>query len=209
MDADAWDERYADSDLVWGAPPNRYVVEHATALPRGRALDLACGEGRNALWLATRGWDVTALDFSRVALTKAAEVAARSPRSVVSRLHWQQADVTATELRGPGEAPYDLVLVVYLHLPREQRRAVLAAACAALAPGGHLLVVAHDSTNLTDGYGGPQDPDILFIPADVAGELPADMTLVTAAQPHREVDTPDGLRMAIDAVVVARRSAQG
>jgi len=68
MDAADWDARYTDSELVWGAPPNRYVVEHTTALPMGRALDLACGEGRNALWLATRGWQVTGLDYSAVAL---------------------------------------------------------------------------------------------------------------------------------------------
>ncbi|MEO9221831.1 MAG: methyltransferase domain-containing protein, partial [Mycobacteriaceae bacterium] len=105
MDATDWDKRYTDSELVWGAPPNRYVVEHTTALPKGCALDLACGEGRNALWLATRGWQVGALDYSTVALAKAEKIAARAPRAVVSRLRWRHGDVATAELGGG----YDLV----------------------------------------------------------------------------------------------------
>ncbi len=206
MDAADWDTRYAASDLVWGAPPNRYVVEYAAALALpadrpGRALDLACGEGRNALWLATRGWEVTGSDYSGVALAKAAEVAARSPRAVVSRLTWRQADAATDELGGP----YDLVLHVYLHLPPTQRRAVLTAVCAALAPGGTLILAAHDSTNLTDGTGGPQDPALLFTPDDVVAELAWDMTVLVAEQPRREVE--GALRQAIDCVVVARRAS--
>lgn len=85
MDSAAWDAKYSAKDLVYGAPPNQTLVEFATNLPRGRALDLASGEGRNALWLATRGWEVTAVDFSAVALTKASRIAATSPRSVRDR----------------------------------------------------------------------------------------------------------------------------
>lgn len=201
MDATDWDKRYAEADLVWGAPPNRYVVQHTTALPQGRALDLACGEGRNALWLATRGWAVTGVDFSAVALGKAAEIAAGAPNSVISRLTWQHADVVELAI-DPG---YDLVLMVYLHLPPEQRRTVLAKACTALEPGGRLVVVAHDLSNLTEGYGGPPDPTILFTPEDVQEELPTDMTSLTAGRVNREVSTPEGVRIAIDAVVVATK----
>src|SRR5207244_12631949 len=71
MDATAWDERYRSAELVWGVRPNRWVERELADLPPGRALDLACGEGRNALWLAARGWQVTAVDFSAVALDKA------------------------------------------------------------------------------------------------------------------------------------------
>lgn len=199
MDAADWDQRYADSDLVWGAPPNRYVVEHTSALPMGRALDLACGEGRNALWLATRGWQVTGLDYSAVALDKAQQVASRSPRAVMGRLDWRHADVTTTQLDGP----YDLALMVYLHLPADQRRQLIPRVCASLAPGGHLLVVAHDLVNFTEGYGGPPEPAILFTPDDVLAELPDYMTPVTAGRPLRDVETTEGTRTAIDAVVVA------
>ncbi len=202
MDATDWDKRYANSDLVWGAPPNRYVVEHTTTLPMGCALDLACGEGRNALWLATRGWQVGALDYSAVALDKAEQIAARAPRAVVSRLRWRHDDVTTAELGGG----YNLVLMVYLHLAAEQRRELIPRACAALAEGGRLLVVAHDSINLTEGYGGPPDPDILFTPDDVLAELPDAMSPVTAGRPRRDVETSEGVRTAIDAVVVATRT---
>jgi len=201
MDAADWDARYTDSELVWGAPPNRYVVEHTTALPMGRALDLACGEGRNALWLATRGWQVTGLDYSAVALGKGAEVAARAPRAVISRLDWQHADVTTAEF----DDEYDLALMIYLHLPAADRRALIPRVCSALAPGGRLVVVAHDLINLTEGYGGPPEPSILFTPDDVLAELPACMSPVTAGRPHRDVETPEGTRTAIDAVVVATK----
>ncbi len=203
MDATDWDKRYADSELVWGAPPNRYVVQHTTALPMGRALDLACGEGRNALWLATRGWQVTGLDYSAVALSKARETASGSPGSVVSRLDWRHGDVTTTAL-GQG---YDLVLMVYLHLAAEQRRELIPRACAALTPGGHLLVIGHDLSNVTEGYGGPPEPAILFTPDDVLAELPKEMTPIAAERPLRDVETPEGTRTAIDAVVVATKSA--
>ncbi len=202
MDATDWDKRYADSELIWGAPPNRYVVEHTTALPMGRALDLACGEGRNALWLATRGWQVTALDYSAVALDKGREVASSAPRSVVSRLDWRHGDVTTAELDGG----YDMVLMVYLHLAAEQRRALIPRACATLNTGGTLLVVAHDLINFTEGYGGPPEPAILFTPDDVLAELPTTMTPVTAGRPRRDVETPEGTRTAIDAVVVATKN---
>ena len=200
MDAAAWDARYSARELVWGAPPNRYVVEHTTSLPPGRALDLACGEGRNALWLATRGWEVTGSDYSAVALAKAAEMAAPSPKAVVQRLTWRHGDAVTDELGGP----YDLVLQVFLHLQGEQRRTVLAKAAAALAPGGTLIVVAHDSTNIADGTGGAQDPRVLFTPDDVVAELPADMTVTVATKPLREVEGAP--RPAIDALVVAVRA---
>ncbi|MFL6133228.1 MAG: class I SAM-dependent methyltransferase, partial [Nocardioidaceae bacterium] len=70
MDARAWDERYAASELIWSATPNRFVEAELTSLPPGRAVDLAAGEGRNALWLADRGWHVTAVDFSLAGLDK-------------------------------------------------------------------------------------------------------------------------------------------
>ena len=197
MDASDWDARYAQSELVWGAPPNNVVVEQVALLPGGRALDLACGEGRNAIWLATRGWDVTAVDFSQVAIDKGRTIATRSPRAVRDRITWATADIVTTEIE-PG---YDLVLVVYLHLPAEQRRAVLDRATAALNPGGVLLVLGHDSTNIADGVGGPQDPSILFSPDDIVRELDDAVEIRLAGK--RDRYTEDGT--AIDALVVAVR----
>ncbi len=213
MDAADWDERYARSELVWGAPPNDTVVElvyglrrHAAQEADGlpRALDLACGEGRNALWLATHGWLVRAVDFSQVGLDKGATVATRLSRSVRSRITWQCADVTDLDAAGV-DGPFELVLMFFLHLPAGRRRAVLAAAARRLAPEGTLLVLGHDSTNIADGFGGPQDPAILFTPEDVVADLAAtspDMRIRIAERVLRPTEGAD----AIDALVVATRA---
>lgn len=197
MNSSDWDERYAKADLVWGAPPNAVVVEQTTALHLGRALDLACGEGRNAQWLAMRGWDVTALDFSQVAIDKGRTVAARSPRSVRERIEWVCADATTAEFSGG----YDLVLLVYLHLPPHERRSVLLRAIEALDEAGVLLVLGHDATNIADGVGGPQDPEILFTPEDVVAEIGDSMLVLTAEKRIRPTEAGD----AIDALVVATK----
>jgi SAM-dependent methyltransferase len=199
MSADEWDSRYRGSELVWGAKPNRWVEQEAAALPPGQALDLACGEGRNALWLAGRGWQVTAVDFSAEAIRKAQALA----QDVSTPIDWQCAD--ATTLRLPAE--FDLALVVYLQLPADQRRAALASAWACLAAGGTLIVVAHDSDNLAHGVGGPQDPAVLYTAADVAADLAAldpRAEVELAERVSRPVEGAD--RPALDALFRARRS---
>lgn len=198
MDAREWDERYSDAGYVWGASANEVVMELTTSLPRGRAVDIGCGEGRNAVFLANRGWLVEGIDFSPVALDKAAELARNSPRAVIDRLTWTRADLTTADF-GSG---LDLVLIVYIHLPPDQRRELLRRAQDALAPGGALLVLGHHSRNIAEGVGGPQDPAILFTPQDVEAELDPSMRVDFARDLGR--DTPDG--MAIDALVFARRS---
>lgn len=157
---------------MWGGAPNRWVEEVCAPLPPGRALDLACGEGRNALWLAGRGWHVTGVDFSRVALDRAAELA-RTRAPATGSLAWRQADVTRYE---PEPSAYDLALLCYLHLTAEPRRRALRAAARALRPGGLLLVVAHHSDNLAEGVGGPQDPAVLYTAEDVVEDLSSTTT---------------------------------
>lgn len=161
MDAHDWDERYAASELVWSAEPNEFVAAELSDLAPGRALDLAAGEGRNAIWLARRGWQVTAADFSQVALDKGRRLAGDTA------IRWVCADATTWH----EPAAYDLVLLAYLQLPAAQRRAAVRAAYDSLVVGGTLLVVAHDSSNLTEGTGGPQDPAVLMTPEDVLGDL--------------------------------------
>ena len=201
MDAAAWDERYSQSELVWGAPPNAVVVEQVTALPRGRALDLACGEGRNAHWLATRGWEVTGLDYSAVALDKARRVAAEAPRSVRERLDYRVADVTESDLGGE----YDLVLMIYLHLAPEDRLRVVNRAISALKPDGILMILGHDAVNLSQGVGGPQDIEILYTPDDLVTMLDGRLNVDVAERRFRETDAGT----AIDALVVAHRPSLG
>lgn len=167
MDAKAWDERYAASELIWSAGPNQFVEAACAALPPGRAVDLAAGEGRNALWLASLGWQVTAVDFSQVALDKGARIeAGRDGHLPHPAVTWQCAD--ATTWRGQG---LDLVLIAYLHLPAAQRTAAVRNAMAALVAGGTFVLVAHDASNLTHGTGGPQDPALLPTPAEVLQDL--------------------------------------
>jgi SAM-dependent methyltransferase len=148
MSSDMWDDRYAASDLVWSAEPNIWVEQLTADLPVGRLLDLAAGEGRNALWLAERGWDATAVDFSQVALDRAQQLAVQRLGDDASRFHTEQADVM---VYSPHPQQFDLVLVVYLQIPAEQRWMAMRTAAAALAPGGRLMVIAHDSANLTGG----------------------------------------------------------
>lgn len=161
MDAEEWDERYAGQELVWSVTPNQFVAAELSDLTPRRAVDLAAGEGRNALWLAGRGWDVTAVDFSRVALEKGRRLAGDT------HVEWVCADATTWS----ADAPYDLVVIAYLQLPADQRRAAVRAGFAALRPGGTFFLVAHDSTNLLEGTGGPQDPAVLMTAEDVLEDL--------------------------------------
>ncbi|SNT58100.1 Methyltransferase domain-containing protein [Asanoa hainanensis] len=193
MDAQGWDNRYAETDLVWSASPNRFVADELTGLAPGTAVDLAAGEGRNALWLASLGWRVTAVDFSAVALDKGRQLADARGLSV----SWVHADLT--DYVPPV---VDLVLIAYLQVPPALFEPVLRRAAAAVAPGGTFLAVGHDATNLTSGTGGPQDPARLWTPAGVVASL-GDLVVRRADSVRRPVD---GARDAIDTLVRAERA---
>jgi SAM-dependent methyltransferase len=202
MEPAEWDERYRGAELVWGREPNRWVAAELGDLPPGTALDVACGEGRNAIWLARRGWRVTGLDFSAVGLRRAAELAERA--GVAAATSWVRGDAADGEY---PEGPFDAVILAYLQLAAPARRAAVRRAASVLAPGGVLLVVGHDSTNLAEGVGGPQDPAVLFSPDDVVADLDgiAGIRIERAERVHRPVAGPDGDRDAIDALVRASR----
>jgi len=198
VDAAAWDERYAAAPLVWSAGPNQFVATLADLQP-GRALDLACGEGRNAIWLASLGWSVTAVDFSSVAIEKA--------RALSSEVEWVVGDALTYD--GSG---FDLAVLAYLQLPAAERRTAVHNAWSALSRGGHLFVVAHDSTNLTEGTGGPQDASVLYTAEDVLGDLTGEHEVVRAERVARVVPVGDDHggepdRVAWDALVHVVRSA--
>lgn len=175
MDARTWDERYAATELVWSARPNQFVESELADLAPGRAVDLAAGEGRNAIWLAEQGWQVTAVDFSLVGLDKGRETLERHPRGRDLHVDWVHADVLEWE---PGPVGYDLAVVAYLQLVAPERRLAVRHAFDSLVVGGTLLVVAHDTTNHTEGTGGPTDPAVLYTAADVLDDL-ADRQLET------------------------------
>jgi SAM-dependent methyltransferase len=194
---DDWNARYAGSELLWTAEPNRRFVSEVEALDPGRALELACGEGRNTVWLAERGWRVTGVDFSEVALAKAVQLAASRDVEV----EWVLADVLEY---APARGAFDLVAVLYLHLPHGQLARVLRSVRDALAPEGTLVVLGHDTTNLTDGHGGPRDASVLFTPEDVVQQLEG-LVVECAETVRRTVSLEDGEATAIDALVRARR----
>lgn len=201
MDAEAWDARYAATELVWSAEPNQFVATELADLPPGRALDLAAGEGRNAIWLARRGWTVTAADFSQVALDKGRQLAGDTA------VRWVRADATTWN----EPAAYDLVLLAYLQLPEAERRAAVRAAYASVVPGGTFFFVAHDSTNLTEGTGGPPDPAVLMTAEDVLADL-ADLgeptyDVLRAGRVARVVEDEHGTRTAWDCLVRVVRSS--
>ncbi|MEO6701492.1 MAG: class I SAM-dependent methyltransferase [Jatrophihabitantaceae bacterium] len=210
MDASDWDARYAAAaELMWSAAPNRWVAEELAGLPPGRALDLAAGEGRNSIWLAGLGWSVTAVDFSEVALAKGRRLAASADvdgadiDGPAARISWQASDLLSFE---PEPAGFDLVLLCYLQLAAEQRSLVIRRAASALAPGGSLLVIAHDSRNLAEGVGGPQDPAVLYGPVEIVADLSfakVGVLVEKAVSVSRPVPGAD--RPAIDALVRAVR----
>lgn len=200
VDRSAWDDRYAATDLVWSAGPNQFVAEHVGPLPSGRALDVACGEGRNAVWLAEHGWDVVGVDFSGVAIEKARRIA--EAREVV--VDWRVGDVT-----DPGvlaDEAFDLIVVAYLHLPVAELGALLGALAGRLRPDGTILIVGHHVDNPDRGHGGPPDRTVLHDPAAIAGML-GPLAVEQAGEVHRTVATDDGDRTAIDSLVIAHRPA--
>jgi len=180
--------------------PNQFVAAELAALPPGRALDLAAGEGRNSVWLAERGWSVTAVDFSRVGLDKGRALGAA--RGVADgRVEWVVADLSEYS---PARAAFELVLIAYLQVDAALLARVLAGAAAALTPGGTLLVVGHDLTNLTEGVGGPQRPDVLYTPEAITAGLPG-LRIVRAERVRRTVERDGAQATAIDTLVRAER----
>jgi SAM-dependent methyltransferase len=198
MDAESWNERYRAAELVWSSTPNQFVEAELADLPPGRAVDLAAGEGRNAIWLARRGWQVTAVDYAQAALDKGRSLAGNLP------VEWVCADATTWS----GDASYDLCVVAYLQLVAEERRAATRQGFASLRHGGTFLLVAHDTSNLTEGVGGPQDAAVLMTADDALADLGGEtFDVVRAERVERDVGQPDGTtRTAYDALVrVVRR----
>jgi SAM-dependent methyltransferase len=196
MTGDDWDERYATSPLLWGAAPNRFVEVRCRELEPARALDLACGEGRNALWLAASGWRVTGIDFSTVAIARARAAATDNGLTLALTCD----DILTAEIT---DSAFDLVLIAYVQLPRDERSRLIARAAAAVAEGGTFLLVAHDLTNHADGYGGPKDPSLLWTADEIVGGL-AGFTIEEAATVLRPV--AEAPRPAIDTIVMASRA---
>jgi 2-polyprenyl-3-methyl-5-hydroxy-6-metoxy-1,4-benzoquinol methylase len=150
-----WEDFYRERP-VWSGRPNVLLVREVEALPPGTALDLGCAEGADAVWLALRGWRVTGVDASSIALRRAAAHAAEAGVDV----DWQCHDLSRTFPDGT----YDLVCAQYLHTPDEvpgEREAILRRAAAAVAPGGLLLVIGHEKHERHPDVHLPSTGDVL------------------------------------------------
>ncbi|QYJ02460.1 methyltransferase domain-containing protein [Nocardioides panacisoli] len=159
-----WDAKYEASQRVWSGNPNQRLVEQARDLAPGRALDVGCGEGADAIWLAGRGWDVTAVDVSTVALDRTAEHAIEADVDDDIDVGVYDAMAGRPKLR---RERYDLVTVHFLHVPREDFDDVYRRIAAAVAPGGRLLVVAHHPADVESGVRPSHGPGLLFPPERV------------------------------------------
>jgi thioredoxin reductase/SAM-dependent methyltransferase len=206
FEQDAWEERYRAKPTIWSGHPNPQLVAEATGLPPGRALDVGCGEGADAIWLAQRGWQVTAVDFSPTALERAAAHAAAAGPQIAARIDWTHADLRQ---QPPAEGAYDLVSSQFMHLPGRARQDLFARLAAAVAAGGTLLIVGHHPSDLQTTARRLHFPDLMFTGEQVASSLDPTVweTLAAQARPRAAVD-PEGRDITVhDAVLVARRRA--
>jgi SAM-dependent methyltransferase len=205
FDQQFWEERYRSSAAVWSGRPNPHLVAEVADLAPGAALDAGSGEGADALWLASRGWRVTAVDFSATALQRGAAHAEALGNGLADRIDWVRADLTAWE---PPEASFDLVAAHYMHLPAAPRRALFARLSTAVALGGTLLVVGHHPSDMQTTMPRPDMPELFFTAEEVAGSLDPDRWQVVAADARpRSATDPDGRAVTIhDTVLRARRA---
>lgn len=199
-----WDGRYGSTDRVWSGNPNQRLVEQVADLTPGTALDVGCGEGADVIWLAARGWTVTGIDVSPVALGRAAAQAAKEGAEIAGRTTWEQADILIWD---PAPRQFDLVSAHFIHLPSAARVSLHRRLAAAVRPGGSLLIVGHHPADLETTAGRWNVPGFFYTPEELVATLaPADWEIVVAATQQRPWADPDGNPITIqDAVLHATR----
>jgi SAM-dependent methyltransferase len=212
-DQSFWDDLYLSQDALWSGNPNPQLVTEVAALGLGaesehgprRALDVGCGEGADAIWLAERGWQVTGVDLSAVALERAAAHARTHGADVAERTTWLHADLTEEP---PAESAYDLVSAHFMHLPKKERLALHQRLARSVTPGGHLLLVGHHPSDLEGAMPRPALPDLFSTASEMAATLdPAEWTVLVEESRARTVEGPDGAPVTIhDAVLRARKT---
>lgn len=198
MDQKFWDERYRESDRMWSNNPNPVLVEHATTLTPGRALDLGSGEGADARWLAEQGWAVTAVDISQVAIDRAREFGG------TDAITWQQGDPVAEP---PPARSYDLVSAQYFPVPKTPDDTSARGLIESVAPGGTLLIVFHAIPKEPHENWRGGDPRDYYQPHDFAGLLDDTWTIEVDHTQERTTAPPGGSHHTHDTVLRATRKA--
>ncbi len=200
-----WDRRYSSHDHVWSGRPNLHLVAEVQGLAPGRALDVGCGEGADVLWLAQRGWTVTGTDVSPVALRKAAAHVADTAPELSGQISWREIDLFAEDMEPLGE--YDLVSSQYVHMPSEVRSRARGRLTAAVAAGGHLLLVSHHPSDLEIPGLRPPEPEMFYTPEQLVEMLDGGVwEVLTASAPQREGRDRAGNPVTVrDTVLFARR----
>jgi SAM-dependent methyltransferase len=203
-DEQSFEEMYSATDALWSGRPNTQLVAEAADLPPGTALDVGCGEGADAVWLAARGWHVTGVDFAATALARAAAGATAAGEEVAARIEWVRADLTQWT---PQPGAYDLVSAQFMHLLTDERRALFARLADAVRPGGQLLLVGHDFSDIEAGAHRPPEPDRFFTAGEVAASLaPATWEVLVAEARPRPAHQHEGEHIQVhDAVLRARK----
>ncbi len=200
-----FDERYRSKPMLWSGNPNPQLVAEIVDLPPGTALDVGCGEGADAIWLAERGWHVTAADFSQVALDRAAARAATLDPEIANRIEWLHTDFTTWV---PDPASYDLVSAHFFHLPKALRDVVFRALAAAVSPGGTLLIVGHHPSDMQAPIMRPSMADSYFTAEELVTELlvPNEWDVVVADTRERATTNAEDQHVTIhDTVLRATR----
>jgi SAM-dependent methyltransferase len=201
VDKAFWDEKYSVKEYVYTKDVNRFVKEHLEALAPGKMIDLAGGEGRNTVFFAEKGWQVENIDLSSVGLEKCSELA--KERGVSDRV----ATTNASALDFVSTlAPVDLGLCAYLQIPQAELEIAITGLVDKIKPGGVFFGVWHALDNLEDGFGGPQNPELLPSTSSmrkVLSKLPLEISFVT----NRDgaVQTKQGLKPSITLTAMAIR----
>lgn len=193
-----WDRRYAEKTALWSGQPNAALVSEVHGLRPGRVLDVGCGEGADAVWLAERGWDVTALEVSKVALDRAMRQAAQRGITV----NWLHSGLVEAAL---PPASFDLVSVQYPALLRTDDNAAERALLNAVAPGGMLLAVHHPLPTAEEAASHGFDPRDYVALADVEGLLNENWSIEVNETRPRHVATGAGSHHTEDVILRARR----
>ena len=201
-DRDFWEERWSQAldqhgDRVAQRPPSAHLTAEVADLPPGRALDAGCGHGSDTLWLAGRGWQVTAVDFAAAALAHARSTAAAMGPDAAERIDWVEADLAAWT---PQREQYDLIVCLYVHVAGPVEELVLRLA-SGVAPGGTLLLVGHRPIDPATGAATTAAGQVQVSVETAIAALDRGRWEVLAAEDRPRAVTGAG----VDAVIRARR----